>query len=170
MALLGRSLLAAALAAGAGGACAHIVADPDQGPAGTYQAVRLRVGHGCGEAATTALRVELPETLALARPQPKPGWRLEIETAPGAGEVPPRVAAVTWRGELPAGQFDEFALLLKLPAEPTTLYLPTVQTCGADEAQWTELPDPGESAHDLSRPAPSLRVLPAPADGDSHHH
>ena len=161
MALLKTLALATGLAAAAGAASAHVAADPGEATAGTYQAVRFRVGHGCGAAATTALRIEMPEGLASARPQPKPGWRLEIAKD---GE---RVAAVTWRGELPADQFDDFALLFKLPAEARTLYFPTVQTCGREQSQWTEIPEAGER---LSHPAPALRLRPAAASDGGHHH
>lgn len=148
-------------------ALAHIVADPAAAPGGAYQVIRFRVGHGCGEAATTALRVETPAGLAQARPQPKPGWALSIAREPAAGGGEGRVAAVTWRGELPADQFDEFALLVKLPETPGPLYFPTVQTCGGEEAQWTEIPEAGETG--LSHPAPAVQVTPATAS-DAHHH
>jgi uncharacterized protein YcnI len=154
--------LAAALALAATPALAHIAADPGEASAGAYQAVRFRVGHGCGDSeATTAVRIEIPEAIVSARPQPKPGWRLEIAKD---GE---KVSAVTWRGELPADQFDEFALFFKLPAEAQTLAFPAVQTCDADEAQWTELPGPGpRGAH----PAPTLVLKPAAAPAEAHHH
>lgn len=148
----------AALPATAG---AHIVADPGQAPAGAYQATAFRVGHGCGEAATTAVRVEIPAQVASARPQPKPGWTLAIEKDEG------RVSAVTWRGQLPADQFDDFAVLLKLPDQPGELYFPTVQSCGAQESQWTEIPAPGEKA---DFPAPRLIVIPKPAKAETHQH
>ena len=151
----------AALAALPAAADAHVAADPGRAEAGAYQAVVFRVGHGCGEAATTALRIEIPSEMASARPQPKPGWALEIERRDG------RVAAVTWRGALPADQFDEFAVLFKLPDQPATLYFPTVQSCGADESQWTEIPAPGERA---SHPAPALVVTPKAAAAETHQH
>lgn len=152
--------LALSLAAAAP-ALAHVVADPAVAVAGGYQAVRFRVGHGCNDTgATTALRIEIPAIMESARPQPKPGWSLEIARGGDA-----KVIAVTWRGALPADQFDEFALFFKLPAGAQTLYFPTVQTCGADEAQWTEIPEPGEKA---SHPAPSLR-LTAPDPGVAQH-
>ena len=158
-----RSLLAVAALACATPALAHVSVDPGEARAGAYQVLRFRVGHGCGTAATTALRIETPEGLAGARPQPKPGWTLTVEKN---GD---RVTALVWRGELPADQFDEFAVLAKLPAGPGTIYFPTVQTCGADDAQWTQVPDAGEAAGSLSHPAPSVRVLPADAV-ESHHH
>ena len=161
MALL-KSILAAAALVCATPALAHVSVDPGEAKAGAYQVLRFRVGHGCGTAATTALRIETPQSLASARPQPKPGWTLTIEKD---GE---RVSALVWRGVLPADQFDDFAILAKLPAEPGVLYFPTVQTCGADEAQWTQIPDPGENG--LSHPAPALRVLPASPSSETHQH
>jgi uncharacterized protein YcnI len=130
---------------------AHVSASPGAAPANAYAAVAFRVGHGCGGgAATTALRIELPEGLGSARPQPKTGWTLAIERD---GD---RVAAVTWTGSLPDEQFDDFSLLLNLPKVPGVLYFPALQSCGDVQSQWTEVPDaPGEA---LSRPAPALRV------------
>ena len=161
MALL-KSILASAALVCATPALAHVSVDPGDAKAGAYQVLRFRVGHGCGNSATTALRIETPQALASARPQPKPGWSLTIEKD---GE---RVSALVWRGELPVDQFDEFAILAKLPAEPGVLYFPTVQTCGADDAQWTQIPDPGEAG--LTHPAPALRVLPAGPVSETHQH
>ena len=155
--LAGAALIAALPSTAAG----HVAADPGRASAGAYQAVVFRVGHGCGEAATTALRIEIPAEMASARPQPKPGWTLEIERQDG------KVTAVTWRGELPDDQFDEFAMLFKLPDQPATLYFPTVQSCGADESQWTEIPSAGERA---SHPAPALVVTPKAAAAEPHQH
>ena len=155
--LAGAALIAALPSTAAG----HVAADPGRASAGAYQAVVFRVGHGCGEAATTALRIEIPTEMASARPQPKPGWTLEIERQDG------KVTAVTWRGELPDDQFDEFAMLFKLPDQPETLYFPTVQSCGADESQWTEIPSAGERA---SHPAPALVVTPKAAAAETHQH
>lgn len=154
--------LAAILTLCATPALAHIAADPGEAVAGSYQAVRFRVGHGCGDTkATTAVRIEIPPEMVSARPQPKPGWTLEITKD---GE---KVTAVTWRGELPADQFDEFALFFKLPAEPQVLAFPAVQTCGADDAQWTELPGPGPRG---SHPAPTLVLKPAAKPAETHQH
>jgi uncharacterized protein YcnI len=130
---------------------AHVTASPAAGAPGSYTAMFFRVGHGCSAGlATTALRVEIPDGLGSARPQPKSGWTLSIERD---GD---RVAAVTWTGSLPDEQFDDFGLLLTLPKAAGPLYFPVVQSCGGTESQWTEIPQaPGEA---LSHPAPVLRV------------
>lgn len=158
-------------------ASAHVTATPSSAPAASYAVVALRVGHGCGDAATTCLRVTIPEALRIARPQPKPGWRLEIEHAPLATpatvegrEQRDRVAAIRWTGSLPADQFDDFALLVKTPDSPGPLYLPVEQSCGGTVQYWAEQPGPGQSARDLKHPAPLLLIEPPAADpGHAHH-
>lgn len=160
--LIRPSLLAVAIAAFATAATAHIVADPGRASAGAYQAVRFRVGHGCGDGATTALRIEIPQQMISARPQPKPGWTLEIERGEDG-----KVTAVTWRGNLPDEQFDEFALMFKLPDEAGTLYFPTVQSCGVEQNQWIAIPASGERP---SHPAPSLTLVPKAATAEAHKH
>lgn len=158
-----RSLALAAALAAAGAAQAHVTLQPTAAPAGAYQVLRFGVGHGCDGAATTALRLEIPAAVTIARPQPKPGWRLAIERD---GEA---VRAITWRGRLPADEFDEFLLLAKLPAEAGPLDIPAVQTCGARENRWVE-PTPADGPRP-THPAPRLTIEAAPASAghDAHH-
>jgi uncharacterized protein YcnI len=165
-----RSLVLAGAVLTAGGASAHVAADPGTAVAGGYQAVRFRVGHGCTDKAiTTALRIEVPDAVISAKAQPKPGWTLTIDRA---FDATGRVTAVTWRGVLASDQFDEFALFLHLPEQGGTLYFPAVQTCSTGEARWDELPaaDGARRQH----PAPSLRLTPAEtpekAPDAGHHH
>jgi copper(I)-binding protein/uncharacterized protein YcnI len=149
-----------------GAAHAHVtLADPRAAP-GAYYVSFFRIGHGCAGSATTALRVELPEAITAARPQPKPGWTVEIEHAPlslpvkgeGGKMLTERVKAITWRGgPLPDDQWDQFGISAKLPDQPGKLYFPAIQTCEVGEARWVEVPaadKPGRLAH----PAPSLEI------------
>ena len=137
-------------------ALAHVVAAPGEAKAGSYSAVAFRVGHACGAGDTTLkLRVEIPDGVASARPQPKPGWTIDIEKD---GD---RTSAVTWTGRLPDDQFDDFALLMKLPAQAGVLVFPALQTCEKGESQWTEIPDPERPDEKLTRPAPTVRLIPA---------
>lgn len=176
---------ATALAVAAGGAQAHIVFDQPQGRAGAYHAAALRVGHGCGTSPTVAVRVTIPAGVDTARPQPKPGWLLEVEREPLARAVQAeggqaqteRVTAVTWRGRLAADQFDAFGLLLKLPKADGVLVFPVVQTCEAGERRWTETAPAGKPWGSVPNPAPVLRVGGAPAEpassgpgGEDHRH
>ena len=170
-----RSMLIAAGALVATPAAAHVVFDRGAAEPGAYYAGFLRVSHGCGPSPTVSLRVEIPEGVLSAKPQPKPGWALEIERAPLAepvtGEngarVTERVVAVTWTGRLPVDQFDQFGLMLKLPDRAGPLYFPTRQTCEQGAMEWTGIPPSPEQWHDLPQPAPML-VLRA-ADAMNHH-
>lgn len=163
------------------GAAAHVtLAEPEAAP-NAYYVGAFRVSHGCGDSPTVAFRVELPEGVSMARPQPKPGWTVEIERealpAPVRsehGEISERVSAVTWRGQLPADQFDEFALLMRLPNRAGPLYFRAMQTCESGGRAWADVAAAGQSSRDLLNPAPVLTIrAPAPApvaDPHAHHH
>lgn len=158
-----RSLILAAALAAAPAAQAHVTVQPSSAQTGAYQVLRFGVGHGCGDtAATTALRIEIPQGVSVARPQPKPGWTLEIE------RTGPTVTAVVWRGALPPDQFDEFVVLTKLPDAAGDLPFPAIQSCGAAQNRWVEVPPAGgpRPAH----PAPILRLSPASPNGGHDHH
>ncbi|CAN5277983.1 hypothetical protein BH10PSE3_BH10PSE3_20890 [soil metagenome] len=143
---------------------AHVVAAPGEAKAGSYSAIAFRVGHACGAGDTTLkLRVEIPDAVASARPQPKTGWTIEIEKE---GD---KAFAMTWTGRLPDDQFDDFAVLMKLPAlsdkeGPSALTFPVIQTCEKGESQWTEVADPERPDEKLTHPAPTVRLTPAVAE------
>jgi uncharacterized protein YcnI len=152
-------------------AVAHVTLADAKAAPGAYFVSAFRVGHGCGASATTAIRVEIPEAILLVRPQPKPGWTLEIERAPlpapkpgeGGKPVADRVKAITWRGgPLPEDEFDAFGFMAKLPSQPGKLYFPVVQTCVQGEARWIEIPGP--SGARLSHPAPMLEITGGGSD------
>jgi uncharacterized protein YcnI len=159
-------LMAALLAAFPSIAGAHVVFAEPSAKAGGYHAGFLRVSHGCGASDTLSVRVEIPAGINSARPQPKPGWTLAIERAPlatpvpteGGGMLTERVAAITWTGRLPADQFDQFGIMMKLPAEAGALYFPTVQTCETGTNAWVNIPASPEQWHATSMPAPMLML------------
>jgi uncharacterized protein YcnI len=163
-----RSLVLMGALSAAGAAAAHVSVTPAQATAGSYQVLRFGVGHGCDGQATTALKIEIPAGVAAARPQPKPGWTLSAERPPGE---PGRTASITWTGELPASQFDEFLILVHLPPDAGPLAFPAIQSCGAAQNRWTETPQPGGARPD--HPAPVVVLEPAagaPDAGHHHHH
>lgn len=158
------------------GASAHVVLDRQEATAASpYRAV-LRVSHGCKGSPTTALRMKLPEGIVGARPMAKPGWTLETVKGPYAKPYPglhgtfrEGVREISWTGgSLPDDQFDEFVFAARLsedlqPGE--TVHFPVEQTCESGAYRWVEIPQPGQSAHDLAAPAPGLRILLAQAAG-----
>jgi periplasmic copper chaperone A len=164
MDLLKAAFAAALTFSTAGAAQAHVSLTPQSTAAGAYQVLRFGVGHGCDGQATTALRIEIPDGVASARPQPKPGWTLQIER----GEAE-HVRAITWRGALQADQFDEFLIQVHLPAAAGPLAFPAVQSCGTAEVRWTE--PAADASGKSSRPAPAIMLTPPDtAIPGGHHH
>lgn len=166
-----RALFCAAFALmfSAAAADAHITFTQRSAPADSYFRTAFTVPHGCDGAATTKISIWLPEKILSARPQAKPGWKIEIVRVKLATPVPgphgttltERVAKIVYSGgSLPDDQFDEFALQLRLPAEAGTLYFPVEQECGEKRRSWSEIPSPSEKPSDLENPAAALVVTP----------
>lgn len=155
------------LLAGSAPAAAHVTLTQPNAAAGRYYVATFRVGHGCSGSPTTALRIAIPESIARARPQPKPGWTLQIAHAPlrepvrgeGGKTVTSRVSTITWTGgPLPSDQFDEFRIMMKLPSTTGTLLFPVTQICAAGVEHWSQTPEAG--GH-VAHPAPALTLTPA---------
>lgn len=155
-----------------GRAQAHVTLETSTAPAdSTYKAV-LRVPHGCEGKSTTAVRIKIPEGVIVAKPMPKPGWRLATTTAKYAKAydyygtpVSEGVTEIAWTGgDLPDAWYDEFVFRARLTAFPvdSVVYFPVVQEC-ADGAvdRWIEIPEPGKSADDYESPAPGLKIVPS---------
>lgn len=165
-------LLAAATLACA--AQAHITLEQASAPAGSYQKLTFRVGHGCEGSATSGLTVMLPESVIGAKPMPKAGWK--ISTVDGKLSVPVEshgksvtsaVREISWKGgPLPDAEYDEFVMQVKLPEETGKVYFKVVQQCGKTSVAWDEMP--GDANVKLKAPAPVLEVVPAAAPMHQH--
>jgi len=142
-------LVLAFLLAAAAPASAHVTVAQSSAAAGSHSVVTFRIGHGCADSPTTGLRIEIPQSVATANPQPKAGWTLTIDHA---GK---QVSAITWSGgSLPADEFDEFSVMMKLPAQAGAISFPATQTCVKGVEHWSE---PKGSQH----PVPTLMLAPA---------
>lgn len=169
-------LIASAAAFGAGAANAHIVLAETEADAGAYYAGEFRVSHGCDGSPTVRLRIEIPEGVESAKPRPKPGWSIAIETETLAtpiqsegGEITERVSAIVWEGRLDDAYFDTFGVMMRLPAASGLLYFPTAQSCDQGETRWTDIPEAGAAWNSVPYPAPVLTLAPAP-DAAGHNH
>lgn len=152
------------------GAEAHVVLQDKQAQASsTFRAV-LVVGHGCGNEATTSVRVRVPEGFYNVKPMQKAGWK--IDTVVGKYEKPysshgteitEGIKEITWSGgSLPNDFFDEFTFRGTFGQEikqGTKMFFPVIQTCGAAEAAWID--QSGE--HDVEFPAPFVTLGPPAA-------
>lgn len=165
--------IAAAFAAlGATQALAHVTLETQTASVGsTYKAV-ARVPHGCQGAATTKVRVQIPEGVIAVKPMPKAGWTLE--TVKGKYDraydyygtpTSEGVKEVVWSGgKLLDEHYDEFvfrAYLTTALKPETTLYVPIVQECeGGGVERWIEIPAAGKVSDDYKFPAPGLKLTP----------
>lgn len=161
----------AIFALGTTAALAHITLETQEAAVGsTYKAV-LRVPHGCGGKATTAVRVQIPEGVIAVKPMPKPGWTLQIKKGKYEksyqlyGEtLTSGVKEVDWSGgNLPDEFYDEFVFRASLAADlqaGQTLNFPVVQECGDAAERWIEIPAAGQDSDALENPAPSIKLLP----------
>ena len=165
------SLLPAALLLSLSAASAHVTLENKEAVAGTSFKLVLRVPHDCSGAATTKLRVRIPEAFRSAKPQPKPGWTLDVvveKTAIGGGRGHDDATApqeVSWTGVLEDSSYDEFVLWVSTaktaPLDP--IYVPIVQECGDKVQRWIEIPSDGNAPASLKSPAPSLRLIGQPS-------
>jgi uncharacterized protein YcnI/copper(I)-binding protein len=167
-------LLAAmtALATFAIPAAAHVSIDNAETKGGTFKAV-FNVPHGCKGSPTTAVEISIPEGVIGVKPMPKPGWTVETTKGPYGKtydyfhgmKVSDGVKTVTWSGgSLPNEHRDEFKLGLFVTkdfAPGSTIYFQVKQTCDTGALNWSEVPAPGQSSHDLESPAPSLKIVAA---------
>ena len=167
LALIGAALIA-------GPADAHITLEGGKAAAGSSYKAILRVPHGCQGAATKAIRVRIPEGMVDVKPMPKSGWKLmtvkgklsQPYVSEQGATITEGVMEVDWTGgALPDDEYDEFVLHGRLPNKPgATLYFPIVQECETGVNRWIEIPAAGKSPADYKQPAPSLLLLPPPAN------
>lgn len=138
-----------------------------------YKAV-LRVPHGCEGAATTTLRVQIPEGVIDAKPQPKPDWKLATIQGDYArsytlygSELKSGVQEIIWSGgNLPDAHYDEFVFVGYLSnalQAGDSLHFPVIQQCEKGEERWTGTGghhhhSSGDGHHES--PAPGLKLLP----------
>lgn len=155
-------------------AAAHVgIQTPNEIHAGAGGTLAFRVPHGCGEAPTDTLEVQIPDGVIGVQPQALPGWTIEtemVETEPYErfGEtLTERVGIVRWSGgSLDSHLFEDFTIQATFPADAETVAFPTIQRCGAEETAWIEIAADGQDAHDLEHPAPTLTL--GAATGDEH--
>ncbi|KSV69976.1 DUF1775 domain-containing protein [Sinorhizobium sp. Sb3] len=164
--------------AASGIAHAHATFENDKAPVeSTFKAV-LQVPHGCDGKPTTEVQIKLPEGFVFAKPQPKPGWELEVikgdyqKTYDNHGEkVSSGPVEIRWKGgNLSDDYYDTFVVRGKLSGfdKETVLAFPTTQLCGTEgKVVWDQVAAEGQNAHDLKSPAPTVTVTMAYA-ADPH--
>lgn len=157
---------------------AHVSIAESEAQAGAFTLLTFGVPHGCEGSPTTAVRIQMPETIPQVTPTVNPNWGVEkvmteldepIEAGHGE-QITERVSEVVYTARTPLadGYRDAFVLSLQVPEDAAgeTLYFPTVQTCEAGETAWIEIPTDGQDGEELATPAPSIVVVEASTGGD----
>ncbi|MCW8087120.1 YcnI family copper-binding membrane protein [Sabulicella glaciei] len=144
-------------------AAAHVTVQPAEAPTQSYARIAFAVPHGCAGQPTTAIEVTLPEGVASARPMPKLGWEIAIETRAlarpvptGHGLVREAPATISWRGSpLPDDHYEEFVMTIRTPdLAGQALRFAVAQICaGGGRQDWS-----GEAGS--PHPAPALQLVP----------
>ena len=159
----------------AGPAFAHVTLEVAEAPAEGFWKAVLRVPHGCEGAATTAVRVQIPEGLINTKPMPKAGWEVVLTEGDYAQtydyygtELTSGVKEIAWTGgNLPDNFYDEFVFRAKIAGLERGTQVPilVVQECGPDKAErWIEIPAAGEDPDSYEFPAPMLTITEPSGD------
>ncbi len=156
-------------------ASAHVTVNPNEVPVDSFSRFAIRVPTERPTADTTKVVLSLPKGLFFVSFQPKPGWKRTVtmeKLDPPVelfGETQTeRVATVTWEGgKIAPGEFDEFGMSAKVPAEQTTLVFPAVQTYSNGEVvRWIGAPDADEPAPRVTL-TPKIEEVAAPASTET---
>jgi len=174
------ALSSAFIAAGVTQAAAHATFVNSTVTEESTSVIALQVPHGCDGKATTEVQIRLPEGFVFAKPQPKPGWELEIiqgayaKTYDNYGEkANSGPVEIRWKGgNLPDAYYDTFNIQGKVSgiAAGKTLAFPAIQLCGTDgKVAWDQVAPEGTNPHSLKSPAPTLTVTAKKAGGHDEH-
>ncbi|WFE53139.1 YcnI family protein [Micromonospora sp. WMMD1155] len=177
-------LVGAVIALAPGGpAQAHVSVSPAQAPPGGFTTLTFRVPNERAEAATTSVRIVMPETTPItsAAVHKLAGWRATVEDGPlatpvkvGSATVTEAITSVTWTAAtaedaIDGTQFQEFSVSVgPLPTTGDRVVFKALQTyADGVVSRWIEEPTPGGPEPD--NPAIVLRLDEAAATGVDEH-
>lgn len=134
--------------AGAGAAFAHSTVGPKQVGVGMYQTFSLAVPVE-RDVPTTAIRLVLPDNIATATPNVKPGWKIELKKTGEGHEA--KVREISWTGgSIEAGLRDEFLFSAKTPDKEGEIAWKAYQTYADGNVVAWELDPKAEQPKDAS--------------------
>jgi uncharacterized protein YcnI len=156
-------------------ASAHIEPTIESAAASSYTTFSLQVPHGCGDAGTSKLEVQIPDSITSVTPEVVPGWTItrtteHLDTPRDDGEggqITDRTSVITWAGgPLAHDQLELFGLSVKMPdTAGRSVTFPTIQTCeDGSHTDWIEPTVEGQD--EPEHPAPTIHLTAA--SGDDH--
>jgi uncharacterized protein YcnI len=142
---------------------AHVSIASGPAFANTSQEVAFGVGHGCDNADTVRVKIEIPPGVTSVRPETSDFGQVDVETDAG-GTIVAVIFSKADSAVLDADtQYYKLLIRLKAPDRPfTKVYFPAHQTCRASDGTETVVDWVGidEAAESPVEPAPTLYVLP----------
>jgi uncharacterized protein YcnI len=149
-------------------AFAHVHVDPGTASAGATRTLTFAFSHGCDDAPTTALAIDIPEGVGNATPVVQGGWSISRDL--GADGVPTRVV-FTPDAPVESGLKATVSMdvLFTEDAAGTVVAFPVTQTCVQGETAWTQVAEDGEDPHDLEAPAPVVAVGAVVDEAEAGH-
>ncbi|MFJ6416333.1 YcnI family protein [Paeniglutamicibacter sp. NPDC091659] len=176
--LLVSAATAGLMAVGLASASAHVTVKPDTTDVGAYSVLTVAASHGCEGSPTTSFTINIPESIADAKPTIYPGWdvkkieeKLNEPLTTGDGSTITKHTGkiiYTAKTSLEDGYRMAFEIQVKNPDKAgEILAFPTLQAREKGKADWSQMPAAGQDPHELEAPAPSYTLTAATADG--HH-
>ncbi|OWV09504.1 hypothetical protein B5D80_08880 [Micromonospora wenchangensis] len=166
-----------------GPAHAHVSVSPAQATPGGFTTLTFRVPNERAEAATTSVRIVMPEATPItsAAVHKLAGWRATVEDGPltapvkvGSATVTEAITSVTWTAAtaedaIDGNQFQEFSVSVgPLPTTGDRIVFKALQTYADGViSRWIEEPQAG--GPEPENPAIVLRLTEAAASGVDEH-
>jgi periplasmic copper chaperone A len=149
-------------------ASAHVHAHADGAAAGATSRVELSFSHGCDDAPTTALVVDIPEGADNATPVVDGAWTISREV--GDDGVPTQITYTAVEPiDTAFAASVSMDVLFGADTGGTDVAFPVTQVCETGETAWVELAEEGQDPHDLEAPAPTVAVAEADAAAADEH-
>lgn len=176
-----RTLLTAAataglMTAGLASASAHVTVTPDSTDAGAYSVLTFSASHGCQDSPSTSFTIDIPDSIADAKPTVYPGWDVkkvqekldEPLTLADGTTITKHIGQIVYTAAEPLedGYRMAFEVQVQNPDQAgETVAFPVLQSCAEGETDWAEMPEDGQDPHELEAPAPSYALTEASEDG-----
>ena len=164
------------MAVGLASASAHVTVEPANTEAGAYTVLTFAASHGCKGSPTTSFTINVPASIADAKPTVYPGWEVEkieekldqpLTTADGS-TITKHIGKVIYTARTPLedGYRMAFDVQVKNPdQEGESLAFPTLQTCATGQTDWAQIASEGQDPHELEAPAPAYTLTAASTAG-----
>lgn len=125
---------------------AHVTVKPAEVATAARQTFNVSVPNESDTAEVVGVRLIVPEGLKSARPNAKPGWKVELKKE-GEGESA-KVTEINWTttgGTIPVGLRDDFFFGAQAPAEATEMQWKAYETYSDGKiVAWDQAPKEGD--------------------------